>query len=89
MKDAYRVLLHKEALKDYKRQVGETRARLEKAFDHLSQTPYQGAAIKRLSGELSHLFRYRVGELRIIYEVHEDLKVVRVKAIGRRGDVYK
>ncbi|MDP2728740.1 MAG: type II toxin-antitoxin system RelE/ParE family toxin [Dehalococcoidia bacterium] len=85
----YRVLLHKRALKDYQGQDEKTQARLDKALAHLSVDPCRGASIKRLSGELSHLFRYRVGALRIIYEAHEDLKVVRVKAIGSRGDVYK
>lgn len=85
----YRVLLHKRGLKDYQRQDEKTQARLDKALDHLSVDPCHGASVKRLSGEISHLFRYRVGSLRIIYEVHEDLKVVQVKAIGSRGNVYK
>ena len=85
----YRVLLHKRAFKDYERQDTKTKARLDEAFEHLQNNPFQGTQIKRLSGKLSYLYRYRVGKLRILYEVHEDIKVVRVKAIESRGDIYK
>ena len=85
----YRVLLHKWAFKDYQRQDPRTRARLDQAFDHLQSDPFHGTQIKRLTGELSHLHRYRVGKLRIIYEIHENLKAVQVKAVESRGDIYK
>lgn len=85
----YRLLLHKRAIKDYQRQDARVKARLTTAFEHLSTNPTAGRHIKRLTGELAHLYRYRVGTLRIIYEVHEDLKIVRVKAITSRGAAYK
>ena len=85
----YRVLLHKRAFKDYERQDPETKARLDGAFEHLQDNPFYGAQIKRLTGELAHLYRYRVGKLRIIYEIHQELKAVQVKAIESRGDIYK
>lgn len=85
----YRLLLHKKAVKDYQRQDARVKARLTTAFKHLSTSPTAGRHVKRLTGELAHLYRYRVGKLRIIYEVHEDFKIVRVKAIASRGDAYK
>ncbi len=85
----YKILLHKRAFKDYERQSAKTKARLDEAFEHLQENPFHGTQTKRLSGELSHLYRYRVGQLRILYEVHENLKIVRIKAIASRGDVYK
>ena len=85
----YRVVLHKRALKDYQKQDARTQERLDEALEDLSQHPYKGPSIKRLSGELSDLFRYRVGSLRILYEIHEELRMVRVKAIASRGDIYK
>jgi mRNA interferase RelE/StbE len=85
----YRVLLHRRAFRDYERQGAKTKARLDESFKHLQEDPFRGTQIKRLSGELSHLYRYRIGQLRILYEVHENQKIVQVKAIASRGDIYK
>ena len=35
------------------------------------------------------MYRYRPGNLRILYEVHEDIKTIRIKAIEARGSIYK
>jgi mRNA interferase RelE/StbE len=55
----------------------------------LSRIPLSGPNIKRLHGKLEGNYRYAVGALRIIYEVDAKNKVVRIKSIGSRGDVYK
>ena len=55
----------------------------------LEKTPYHFAkAIKRLSGDLSGLYRYRVGKLRIFYTISEPDKAVYISAIDTRGDAY-
>lgn len=85
----YRVILHKRAAKYYGRQDAKIKERLDRAFEYLKSDPYRGPNIKRLSGELSHLYRYRAGEVRILYEIHEEFKLVRIKAIKPRGEVYR
>ncbi|MBZ0202132.1 MAG: type II toxin-antitoxin system RelE/ParE family toxin [Ignavibacteria bacterium] len=45
--------------------------------------------IKKLSGQLSGLFRYRVGDYRVIYEIDEKSKSVEVLSIKHRKNVYK
>jgi mRNA-degrading endonuclease RelE of RelBE toxin-antitoxin system len=35
------------------------------------------------------MYCYRLGEIRIIYEIHEDIKTVRIKTIEYRGSAYK
>jgi len=42
-----------------------------------------------LEGELKDMYRYRLGNLRILYEIHEDIKTIRIKAIEARGSAYK
>jgi len=51
--------------------------------------PLSGVHIKKLWGELEGMYRYAIGGLRIIYEVDTKNKVVKIKAIRSRGDVYK
>ncbi len=50
---------------------------------------YYGVHIKKLQGELSKMYRYRVGDIRILYEIHEDIKIVRIKVIEGRGKAYR
>ena len=42
---------------------------------------------EKLSG--AELYRVRQGVYRIVYEVHDDVVVVEVIRVGRRGEVYR
>jgi mRNA interferase RelE/StbE len=42
-----------------------------------------------LRGDLSGLWRYRVGDYRIICQIHDDRLVVLALAVGHRREVYK
>ena len=44
--------------------------------------------IKRLSGHGGRLWRYRLGDRRLVYEPDEARRVVRLRRFGPRGDVY-
>ena len=63
--------------------------RINKAIDSLVINPLSGTQIKKLSGKLKGLYRYRLGKLRIIYQVLESDRKVLVAEIGPRGDIYK
>ena len=49
------------------------------------------AEAKSLSGELHGLFRYRVGDYRVIFELHADgsITILTVLRIKHRKDVYR
>ncbi|HFI0238037.1 TPA: type II toxin-antitoxin system RelE/ParE family toxin [Streptococcus suis] len=42
-----------------------------------------------LTGQLSHLWRYRVGNYRILAEIHDNTITIEVVKIGHRRDIYK
>lgn len=44
---------------------------------------------KALKGELGELWRYRVGDYRIICEIKEDVVTVLVLRVGHRREVYR
>ena len=46
-----------------------------------------GTDIKRLKGY--DLYRMRVGNVRIIYSIHEEVRIINIENIDNRGDVYK
>jgi mRNA interferase RelE/StbE len=64
--------------------------RLNECFLNLESDPYRGPNIKKLkTRSQENLYRYRVGDYRVIYEVLEHEVVVLVVKIAPRGDVYR
>ena len=53
----------------------------------LAETPRPPGA-KKLKGE-SDLWRIRVGDHRVLYEVHDDIETVEISYIRHRRDVYR
>ncbi len=85
----YEVLISHEAEKYYKKQDRNTKRKINRCIEILSHVPLSGPHIKRLHGELEGKCRYAIGALRIVYDVDTKSKVVEIKAIGGRGDIYK
>ncbi len=57
-------------------------------IDEIAASPFSGAISKPLH-EAGGLRSARVGDLRIVYEVDEAVRVVEIVEIGPRGDVYR
>ncbi len=85
----YEVFISREAEKYYKEQDRDTKRKLNRCIDNLSVEPLSGQHIKRLHGKLKGKYRYRIGDIRIVYEVINKNKTVEIKSIKGRGDVYK
>jgi mRNA interferase RelE/StbE len=85
----YKVILHKNAAKYYRNADKKLQGRIAAAINTISQNPHFHIHIKKLEGELKHMYRYRLGGLRILYEIHEDIKTARIKVIESRGSAYK
>ncbi len=84
----FRIALSKEALKYYSRVGVITAARLDRCFASLESDALKGSNIKSLKG-LAGKYRYRIGNLRVIYEVDHANSTVYVIAILPRGQAYK
>ena len=56
-------------------------------IEALAHDPFGAANVKQLVGEPG--YRLRVGDWRVIYDVHAGRLVVRVLKIGPRGGVYE
>jgi mRNA interferase RelE/StbE len=84
----YKAILYKDAIKFYKRTDPNLRKRINSAIEVIVQNPHHHIHIKKLQGDLSNMYRYRLGDIRIIYEIHEDIKTIRIKTIEYRGSAY-
>jgi len=69
----YKIALSKEAVKYYKKVSSNTAARLDRCFTNLESEPIIGSSIKPLKG-IPEKYRYRIGDLRVIYEVDSTKK---------------
>lgn len=80
----YEIRLEKAAQKFLNRQDKRQRIKLYRAISKLPA----GTDIKRLQGH-TNLYRLQVGNVRILYSIHEAIKIINIENIDNRGDVYK
>jgi len=84
----YTVQLSKEALRFLERQDDQTASRVLAKIDGLAHDPYApNNNIKKMTGRPG--YRLRVGNIRILYEIHDAVLVVAVIKIGFRGSFYQ
>jgi mRNA interferase RelE/StbE len=82
----YEVILNRESARTLEKVTPAMRRRIISALEKASANPQSG---KRLRGSLEGLFSIRIGEMRAIYEIDNDQKIVVIHSIGPRGDIYK
>ncbi len=83
----YRIEFASKAERDFKALDKPIQSRLARRIDFLADNPFpQG--IRKLTGE-EDLYRLRVGNYRIIYQVQGRRLVVLIVGIGHRADVYR
>jgi mRNA interferase RelE/StbE len=83
----HRIRFAPAALRQFRKLPAAVQRRLSPHIDALANDPRPHGVVK-LSG-LSDIYRVRVGEYRIIYEIQDVGLVILVLKIGNRRDVYK
>lgn len=84
---AYSVRLSSSAERQLAKIERRDQYRIVEALKRLATAPHGGAGIKKLAGIDG--YRLRVGDFRVLYEVHEQEVVVLVVKIGHRREVYR
>ena len=88
-KETWEIELTRPAEKVYDKSPKDMRRRLDDCFEGLEENPRHGSNIKALTGALKGLYRYRVGDWRVIYKLKAGQRVVEIIAILPRGGAYK
>ncbi|MBL8877000.1 MAG: type II toxin-antitoxin system RelE/ParE family toxin [Phycisphaerae bacterium] len=83
----YSIVFKKAAEKELAAVNSRDRARIAVAIDQLAITP-RPHGCEKLSGAES-LWRIRVGDFRVIYQIEDRIVTVTVVRIGNRRDVYR
>lgn len=84
---AYTVLVAPAARRDLKRIRGAARQRVAEKINELATNPRPHGSAK-LEGP-NDLYRVRVGDYRIVYQIEDDWLIVLVVRIGNRKDIYR
>ena len=83
----YRVLLERTAEKDLARLSSEIHGRIISAIQALAKNP-RPLGCRKLSGS-KHDWRIRVGDYRVIYEIADEIRIIRVNRVRHRREVYR
>ncbi len=67
----------------------QSRRRIDQKLRAVCEDPLNERHWVRLAGRSDGLRRSRVGDLRILFYVRDDIEVLQVTEIGPRGDIYK
>jgi mRNA interferase RelE/StbE len=84
---SYSVELTRTAEKRLRRIAKRDRNRLVEAIQRLADRPRPHGA-RKLQG-YDDVYRIRVGQYRVVYEILEDRVIVIVLKVGHRKDIYK
>jgi mRNA interferase RelE/StbE len=84
----YQVRIKKSAKKELNQLPPDALNRIIPAIRNLGNNPLPSGSIK-MKGTQGNVWRIRVGDYRIIYEIDKTVKVVEVFKISHRKDVYR
>lgn len=83
----YRVLLERAAEKDLHRLSADIHDRVIAAIRALAGNP-RPSGCRKLAGS-KHDWRIRVGNYRVVYEIADEIRIVRVNRMRHRREVYR
>ena len=83
----YRVEVAEAAVRSLRKLDPTARRRVQAAIELLAEQPRPSGARKLVGGD--GLMRVRTGDYRIVYEIHDDVLVVLVVAVGHRREIYR
>ena len=84
---SYQVLIERRALKELSKLPANITSRVSATIDELGAQPRPHTS-KKLAGSRDQ-WRVRVGDYRILYEINDKAREVRVFAVGHRREVYR
>ena len=84
----FRVELSREAQRFFEHCDKAVARKLARCFAALETNPRGGNNVKALKGPLAGSYRYRLGDLRVVYTINDRQAAVLVVTIAKRSDVY-
>ncbi len=83
----YSVLLERAAEKDLARLSAEIHDRVIDAINALGKNPRPSGCRKLVGG--TNDWRIRVGDYRVVYEIADTIRIVRINRVRHRKEIYR
>lgn len=83
----YQIEISNKAAKQLKKLSTDIRDRINEKILELAENPRPSGVVKLENTE--NQYRIRVGNYRILYEIQDDVLIVKVVRVGHRKDVYR
>ncbi|MBB1482874.1 type II toxin-antitoxin system RelE/ParE family toxin [Tessaracoccus sp. MC1865] len=84
---SYRIEVAPAAVRQLRKLDRVAQRRVQAAIELLASEPRPGGAKKLVGGDGE--WRVRTGDYRIVYEIHDNVLLVLVVAVGHRRDIYE
>ena len=84
---SYRVRWKKSAQKELKKLNKEIILRVLELVENLAHDPYPDGC-RKLRGS-QHIYRFRIGDYRVVYDVQSDILTIEIIRIGHRKEIYR
>lgn len=84
----YLITFKRSAEKEIRRLPNQIIKKLSIAIDGLSSNP-RPPGCKKLEGQKESLWRIRIREYRVIYSIEDTIKIIEIRRVGHRKDVYE
>ena len=83
----YRIQFVRSAAKAYSRLDPVLQRRVDRELNRLKEMPRHAGVIRLQSAD--ELYRVRIGDLRLLFSVEDQILLVLIVKIGHRGSVYR
>ncbi len=83
----YSIEFTTSAAREFRSLEPQLKRRIAQAIDPLAHNP-RPRGTRKLKGH-EHLYRLRIGHYRVVYEVRDDVRVVKITQIRHRRDAYR
>jgi mRNA interferase RelE/StbE len=84
----YKINISESALKQLHRLQKQVVRKIDTTIIKLGENP-RPPGVKKMKGVSEDLYRIRVGDYRIIYSIEDVIKLVDVRQVGHRKDIYR
>ena len=84
----YHISIKKTASKELEKLPHKIISLITKSIYTLSSEP-RPIGCKKLKAHHADLWRIRIGDYRVIYSIDEEIKIIDIKKVGHRKDIYE
>lgn len=84
----YQITITQSALKELKQLQKPVVQKIEKLISGLAINP-RPVGVKKLKGNNENIYRVRSGDFRVVYAIEDAVRIVEIRKIGHRKDIYQ